>query len=69
MFGYLFLVLIVFCIINVCVCVDSNVLLNEIIEIIENIMKCWNNFVFVIFVVKDGSVVYFCGFGFRDLDY
>lgn len=69
MFAYSLLVLIVLCTNYARVRADSNALSKEITEIIENTMKCQNNPALAVSVVKDGSVVYSRGFGFRDLDH
>lgn len=69
MFAYSLLVLIVLCTNYARVRADSNALSKEITEIIENTRKCQNKPALAVSVVKDGSVVYSRGFGFRDLDH
>lgn len=69
MFAYSLLVLIVLCTNYARVRADSNALSKEITEIIENTRKCQKKPALAVSVVKDGSVVYSRGFGFRDLDH
>lgn len=69
MFAYSLLVLIVLCTNYARVRADSNALSKEITEIIENTRKCQTKPALAVSVVKDGSVVYSRGFGFRDLDH
>lgn len=69
MVAYSLLVLIVLCTNYARVRADSNALSKEITEIIENTRKCQKKPALSVSVVKDGSVVYSRGFGFRDLDH